>query len=551
VSITEGNSYEFTANGQPGNRYRQVPSSCCFGPGAQVVMADGSLRPIESIAPGERVKTPDGDRAVLLLSTPLRGQRTLYRIDDLRFTFTASHPFLIDGGGSSATGTFAAVDPERLARMVPTLSQYGIRPMGGTPDLRLTSYGEGGTKRYQPRDVHADDSAQPGSLYDLVLEPGDDGRSEYFVGDDARQLLVSSEIPRFMAAPATAAVIVQVLQETAPGILATLDRVPDEGFADILSIGLRGLASTMMAHIGPEFTRSVFGETPVFLGLDAAATAAATGERVEAFARGLVHEDGLTYNDRLGLVLDFFVASFAEQLQAAIRLAWRSFDLADHEGEMLLAVTVYALELFDASTAIAVDDATLTLTLSDGEARYERVQPVLASGSTDQNYYTTDEVSYFPEWRPAVVPPDLATGGTDWTLTIALRARNASEPAPIQGVTSLPRFIVHGYEAMSVPVHDRSGRVCGRAAMDVRTLRPSGRAAELEARARWSPEMELRVAHHLAPLVSQYVSDNFPVAIVAGQKYAVTSAGQEANLPPLTRPPAVRRPVHRSPAGGE
>lgn len=53
--MPEAASYEFTANSQPGNPYREPPSSSCFTAGTRVVMAGGELKPIEQVAAGDAV----------------------------------------------------------------------------------------------------------------------------------------------------------------------------------------------------------------------------------------------------------------------------------------------------------------------------------------------------------------------------------------------------------------------------------------------------------------------------------------------------------------
>ncbi|HYP00216.1 MAG TPA: hypothetical protein VER76_08500, partial [Pyrinomonadaceae bacterium] len=202
--MAEGYSYAFTANGQPGTAYRETPSGgSCFAPGAKVLMADGTLKNIETVAPGEQVRTPDGTREVLLRAAPLRGARSLYRIGEAAFAFTATHPFIIYDGRPETVGVYTAVNPEALARALPMLAQLGIRPMSADPPPPLVAYAAGTVEPYRPENIRLDPNLKPDSLFDLVLDVDLDGRSEYFVGDETIQLLVSSEVPRYLDVPAT------------------------------------------------------------------------------------------------------------------------------------------------------------------------------------------------------------------------------------------------------------------------------------------------------------------------------------------------------------
>ena len=87
----------------------------------QVLMSSGKLKPIKNIKAGDVVKTPSGNRKVLLLSAPKRGERYIYRINKLPFCFTEMHPFL----SFSKAQTFVAVSSVKLLNKVPLLGQHG------------------------------------------------------------------------------------------------------------------------------------------------------------------------------------------------------------------------------------------------------------------------------------------------------------------------------------------------------------------------------------------------------------------------------------------
>lgn len=59
-STASGYAYDFTANGKPGNKYRDPPrGGSCFDKGALVLMADKStLLPVKRLRPGDKIWSP-------------------------------------------------------------------------------------------------------------------------------------------------------------------------------------------------------------------------------------------------------------------------------------------------------------------------------------------------------------------------------------------------------------------------------------------------------------------------------------------------------------
>lgn len=83
-----------------------------FAPGTQVVMADGSLRAIEEVAPGDEVRTMDprtGDIAVEPVIYPIRGSGEKHLVtvvlrDGGRIDATFDHRVFVEGDGWTAAG---------------------------------------------------------------------------------------------------------------------------------------------------------------------------------------------------------------------------------------------------------------------------------------------------------------------------------------------------------------------------------------------------------------------------------------------------------------
>lgn len=509
VKLREYFGYQFLGEGQPGYKYKREPPSSCFGPGALVVMADGSLKPIENVCAGDQVKTPDGKRSVLLLAAPKRGNRQLYNMKGYNFGFTASHPFMIFDGKPETSGVYAAVKPVDLLRVVPTLAQFGITALHQKP--KLTRHTKTGSAPVTAGPINLVEGKLPDTVYDLYLDLGEDGRSEYFAGDSRAQFLTSSEIPRYLAAPAAAAAILHVLKETALNIVSALEDVPDEVFAGALQMTLASFAPGMMAEIGPKLNAL----TSRIL-TDDETSAQDSGELlagITSFA-GAFADDAGHYNQRLGLLYDMFVAQFGSVFHATIQLGWRSFDLADLQGATILAVSVYGLELSGRDLGIPANEADIGVELSRGAASYERVVPVLPSASTNHSYYTADQIVYFPEWRNTLAPAGGAS--LEWQISVTLLSRKSGERVPWKASVPLPQEIDFGYESFSSFAVDRSGEVIGQVAFDARALNVGGYAADIEAKKKWRPVHEQLVAQWLAELCIEFINANLDNAVVAG-----------------------------------
>jgi hypothetical protein len=86
----------------------------CFVAGTRVAMADGTSRPIEQVAVGDRVLGREGVNRVVAIERPLLGSRLLYALNGGPFFVTAEHPFLTEDG-------WKAVDPAATAAESPDL----------------------------------------------------------------------------------------------------------------------------------------------------------------------------------------------------------------------------------------------------------------------------------------------------------------------------------------------------------------------------------------------------------------------------------------------
>ncbi len=522
--MPEAASFEFTANGQPGTGYRRAPSGSCFTADSLVVMADNSLRPIASVRAGESVAGTSGARTVLLNSRPPRDGRVLHRFGGTAFAFTATHPFIVHADAAGAG--YASVDPESLARAVPTLTQFGVRALAdGSPLVAHAPGGPAEVRAFVPPAVDTIDVSDE-HLHDLIVDPDEEGRSEYFVGDGEVQVLVSSEIPRYAAAPETAAVVLHTLQQTAESLLTALGGVSDEGFADLLSIGLDSSAQTLLPLVAAQPPHRV---APMLLASEPADLTAT----VSQFTASLGSESG--YDHRAGALVEQFVPRFASQFQAAIRLGWRSFRLADAPARVeSLAVTVHCVELFGGAdpssdavgrdaTGLDAADTDVVVTLQAGSRSQSFTLAVDPAVSTDHSYFTCGQVAYLPVGPGEGDGQDEAAAGPR-TLTIMIGRRSSGAMFPAVAEVVLPPDTT-GYQVLCRPLqHD--GAVLGQVRLDVRTLDAEGVREEFDRRTAWSPSDEPAAAAHLAAQASALLPEVFAGALLAFRPMAVTEEGQ-------------------------
>ncbi len=237
--IKEGNSMEFTANSMPGSPYREVPSSCCFARGAKVVMADGTLRNIETISAGEQVRTPTGQAPVLLVSMPLRAGRTLYAVNQRQFYFAETHPFVRFDAGSQHP-CYASANPMRLIEDAPFFSLFGVTSLLDGEGTSLRRYSASGDQAEKIRSLAASsaEAKEDELLYDLILDFEESGSSEYYVGDEGVQYLVASEIPPPYTVPDISLAFMKIYRACHAEILECLTDVETADFAKILYEGL-------------------------------------------------------------------------------------------------------------------------------------------------------------------------------------------------------------------------------------------------------------------------------------------------------------------------
>ncbi|KAJ3514037.1 hypothetical protein NLJ89_g2608 [Agrocybe chaxingu] len=205
------------------SRFSCDPDSSCFTGDTLVVMADDSLRRIDSIRKGDVVKLMKADtgeeqkREVAFVSTPRRGNRFLFSIDGSQWLFTATHPF-IQRQDRSFIVSF--VDQNRANATNPTWLAY---PTGSLSDG--TTYAHSITQ-YPANAARADDV-----LYDLLFDSTDAndlGPHCYTATDGHVSMLVASEVPAAHIFPPMTAFVAGLLSSAA-SVLDIVAHALDDG----------------------------------------------------------------------------------------------------------------------------------------------------------------------------------------------------------------------------------------------------------------------------------------------------------------------------------
>ena len=90
------------ANAAAAKDNREGVGSSCFIAGTKVTMSDGTLKNIENIAVGDKVKGHKEDNTVIKLDPTLLANRKLYSFNDNEhYFFTSEHPFMTEEGWKS------------------------------------------------------------------------------------------------------------------------------------------------------------------------------------------------------------------------------------------------------------------------------------------------------------------------------------------------------------------------------------------------------------------------------------------------------------------
>jgi hypothetical protein len=189
----------------------------CFGRGTKVLMADGHCRSIEDIALGEQVRCGDGQRPVVLVSTPRRTGRPLYRINGQAVWATGGHPF---HNAEAVSGRCMAVDPWAAVDGVPTLAETGVGALavGSTLRARVEEHLVDVPVHSLTAEQGADDEER---VYNLYLQGWEQCPVGFFVGGPEQFFSTETEVNDATAdLPTTAAILAALRTSLEPCRLA-------------------------------------------------------------------------------------------------------------------------------------------------------------------------------------------------------------------------------------------------------------------------------------------------------------------------------------------
>lgn len=157
---------------QDGVSLGSVPA--CFIAGTLVVMEDGSVKKIEDIVTGDRVRGSDNTvNTVVELHRPKLGQQHLYAINGSRFFVSDGHPFMTVQG-------WKAMDPVLAKQANPAL-EIGRLEVG---DLMITEAGDIRVERIEKQSAPAETQ-----LYNFAVT----GNRTYYVRENGTGYLVHNK----------------------------------------------------------------------------------------------------------------------------------------------------------------------------------------------------------------------------------------------------------------------------------------------------------------------------------------------------------------------
>lgn len=477
--MPNGNCYEFTANSQPGTRYRQLPGGCCFTGDTEVLNGEGRPVPLRHMKPGDTVLTRNGTATVAFTPTPLRSGRTLYSLAGGGPVFTGTHPFLNGGTANLSTPppTLLALDPRSLGSAVPTLSEYGIGPL--TIGSILLSRTAGLNELAVPTPVTGINEVagfdEEPYLYDLNLVTNTGVRQEFWAGQADRFFLVSPEFPVLdeaaEAATAVVAVMEGLFQAAGPGKWewpsGVIDTVNLFGAGVFHSALMDALAST------PSFGAPIPTGTLY--------------DRIERLYQGLgsITPEGAAV---VASLFDSLMSTIGQWIASLVALGWRR--------GMLLGGDVLALSVFDITLASANPVPTDSLiklevkvtgrTLSESAIVWDRC------GRANTHFH-----HYFDQ----LIHLDMAGEDRPVDLSFAASIDGAPIPVLFADVPGAVGDVPH--QLQSAVLRDSSGAVVGTVRFDTRRLGRDAASQELGDSGLWTTEAANAYANALGTAMVQ------------------------------------------------
>ncbi|WP_371346645.1 hypothetical protein [Ancylobacter sp. IITR112] len=500
--MPEGYAASFMLPGQPGTDYRVIRRESCFGGGTEILMADGSHRPIESLEPGALVATPSGPAKIAVLVRTPRAGRPLFRINGGAAGFTEAHPFLAARQPSAqrkhGSAAFFAVSPALLGQTIPTLSWLGVDELA--PGVRLRGWEDGTETAVAVASVEREEATAPSeTVYDVVVWPDRQADCQYIVRNGNHHLVVGAEIPLLSKAPLAMAVVLTLLVRLAPlierqagrGRLASFETM----FADFLSIAAHQVVPAALRRCTASPAN---GPAPAPAG---AATLQEAFERLQA---------GGNYNAVLGRAAAMIVRSLGPAIDSAIALGYRQIAQPQPSGAAPRFLALSLQDIAFRKWARADFEQAIDVTASlDGAAFAPALSQARPTPADLPFLRRLNAVSYLE--APAATP-----AGTIEHLHVEV------------AVAGRPAFFGRAVIALSpgtplrrygVRLVDGAGKPAGRLSFDLRRLNDTDRAVEEAGRLAWTDAAMDAFARRLGPILAE------EAALLFASLYGAPGAG--------------------------
>jgi len=472
AQMPNGNCYEFTANSQPGNTYRQAPSGCCFTGDTEVLNGAGQPVALSQVKSGDTVKTRDGVATVAFVARPRLGGRTLYAINGGGPIFTDTHPF-VNGAEPQGTETppiALSLNPTRLTWAVPTLSECGVGQLQIGSLLLGRRPGSGDSFPVKVNVLgQAPEHPAEDFLYDLNLEVSTGGRQEFWAGKGEQFYLVSPEFPVLDEATAAAIAVTGTME----GLIAAggpqlskwvpnLRELVHQFAAGIFDIGL-----DHALHTVPSFGLPTPKE-PLF-------------ERIDRLYRGLgsVNPAGA---DAIATLFDGLLSSIGPWLIASIALGWRK--PPDTEGNVVV-VTVFDMELTPQTPILADKLIRIDASVSGGGDTVSTPMWNRGGRANTRFHHYFDQLIHLERGRLGEL--------TNLSFSVTI------DSAPIPSLFGSAPLVLGeaGHRFQSAQLVDASGTVIGAIRFDSRLLSRENAQEELSQSGLWTEEAAQAYANAL------------------------------------------------------
>lgn len=431
------------------------PTSSCFGRGTGVLLADGSVKPIERVVVGDVVHTNLGPRKVVLVESPRRAGRTLHRINGLDVFATAAHPFR----AARATGPRRfALDPWALVDAVPTMIGGGVGTLAA--GVALAGAGRDGAREVVVTEITpVPPNGEDELVHDLVLERWEKGHPTYHVGGPECFLAVDAEAADPMFDLPSAIAVVSALETALPSCRANVADPVHELSAHVASLSLG-------EHLRPAF-KSAWDPTSA---------------RVDIRAMpgpSLYMRDG-RWDSWASMLEAHLVRSFGRRLRRELATAWRGRRLEPEMADRL-AVCVHDIELDGESGAPPGSAVEVEVCLRGVAPEHVPVRTLDFPASDQLRWHLvadrTLDFGRVPPWVRAAF------------LVGTVRARSAERSGGASVLLGRFRAAVRASPAGGTEEHflfAPSGRVCGRIALDQRRVLGQDLTAESRLALGWS-----------------------------------------------------------------